>query len=134
MRRGRTTQRRCGIDLRGVAGGSRSRLSDFGVHLGGGGENVHDRRRAIHEVPSDTRERFDQDGIRANAVAPGLVLTAPVRDSLNAEFREQVLQMSRSPRLGAPEDIAAMVAFLASDDGEWINGQVLSVDGGAVLR
>ena len=42
--------------------------------------------------------------------------------------------MSRSPRLGAPEDIAAMVAFLASDDGEWINGQVFNVDGGAILR
>ena len=37
-------------------------------------------------------------------------------------------------RLGRPDDIAAMVAFLMSDDGEWINGQVLSVDGGASLR
>jgi NAD(P)-dependent dehydrogenase (short-subunit alcohol dehydrogenase family) len=42
--------------------------------------------------------------------------------------------LSRSPRLGTPEDIAAMVAFLASDDGEWINGQVFDVDGGAILR
>ena len=78
--------------------------------------------------------RWGKDGIRANAVAPGLVLTGPVRDSLSAEFREQVLGMSRSPRLGAPEDIAAMVAFLASEDGEWINGQVFSVDGGTILR
>jgi NAD(P)-dependent dehydrogenase (short-subunit alcohol dehydrogenase family) len=40
----------------------------------------------------------------------------------------------RSPRLGRPEDVAAMVAFLVSDDGEWINGQVINVDGGMVLR
>ena len=39
-----------------------------------------------------------------------------------------------SPRLGEPEDIAAAVAFLMSDDAAWINGQVLSVDGGATMR
>jgi NAD(P)-dependent dehydrogenase (short-subunit alcohol dehydrogenase family) len=33
-----------------------------------------------------------------------------------------------------PEDIAAMVAYLASNDGSWINGQIISVDGGTVLR
>jgi NAD(P)-dependent dehydrogenase (short-subunit alcohol dehydrogenase family) len=42
--------------------------------------------------------------------------------------------MGRSPRLGQPEDIAAMVAMLFSDDGEWINGQIVSVDGGIILR
>jgi NAD(P)-dependent dehydrogenase (short-subunit alcohol dehydrogenase family) len=42
--------------------------------------------------------------------------------------------MSRSSRLGQPEDIAAMVAFLMSSDAEWINGQVISVDGGATMR
>jgi NAD(P)-dependent dehydrogenase (short-subunit alcohol dehydrogenase family) len=36
--------------------------------------------------------------------------------------------------VGVPEDIAAMVAFLMSSDGEWINGQVISFDGGATLR
>ncbi len=44
------------------------------------------------------------------------------------------LGMTRSDRLGTPDDIAAMVAFLASDDASWLNGQVISVDGGAVLR
>jgi NAD(P)-dependent dehydrogenase (short-subunit alcohol dehydrogenase family) len=39
-----------------------------------------------------------------------------------------------STRLGEPDDIAAMVAFLFSDDSAWINGQVISVDGGATLR
>jgi NAD(P)-dependent dehydrogenase (short-subunit alcohol dehydrogenase family) len=39
-----------------------------------------------------------------------------------------------SPRLGRPDDVAALVAFLVSDDGEWINGQVINVDGGMVLR
>jgi NAD(P)-dependent dehydrogenase (short-subunit alcohol dehydrogenase family) len=42
--------------------------------------------------------------------------------------------VGRSPRLGRPDDIAGMVAFLVSDDGEWVNGQVLSVDGGASMR
>jgi NAD(P)-dependent dehydrogenase (short-subunit alcohol dehydrogenase family) len=40
----------------------------------------------------------------------------------------------RSRRMGRPEDVAAMVAFLVSDDGEWINGQVIHVDGGMVMR
>jgi NAD(P)-dependent dehydrogenase (short-subunit alcohol dehydrogenase family) len=91
-------------------------------------------KSAINALVRHIASRWGKDGIRANAVAPGLVLTGPVRDSLNADFREQVLAMSRSPRLGAPEDIAAMVAFLASGDGEWINGQVFNVDGGAILR
>jgi NAD(P)-dependent dehydrogenase (short-subunit alcohol dehydrogenase family) len=39
-----------------------------------------------------------------------------------------------SPRFGKPEDLAGIVAFLLSDDGEWINGQVWSVNGGAMLR
>jgi NAD(P)-dependent dehydrogenase (short-subunit alcohol dehydrogenase family) len=40
----------------------------------------------------------------------------------------------RSARLGRPEDVAGMVAFLVSDDGEWVNGQVINVDGGMVMR
>ena len=45
-------------------------------------------------------------------------------------------QYARTQRLtlGEPRDIAAAVAFLMSDDGEWINGQVMSVDGGVTMR
>ncbi len=73
-------------------------------------------KSAINALVRHIASRWGKEGIRSNAVAPGLVLTGPVRDSLNTEFREMVLGMSRSPRLGVPEDIAAMVAFLASDD------------------
>ena len=78
--------------------------------------------------------RWGKQGIRANAVAPGLVLTETIRESLDPDFRDMALSVTRSDRLGAPEDIAALLAFLASDDASWINGQVISVDGGAVLR
>ncbi len=78
--------------------------------------------------------RWGKLGIRANAVAPGLVLTDTIRESLDPAFRDMALGVTRSARLGTPEDIAAMVAFLASDDASWITGQVISVDGGAVLR
>lgn len=78
--------------------------------------------------------RWGKKGIRANAIAPGLVLTPTVQEGLEPQFRERVLRIGRSARLGRPEDIAAMAAYLMSDDGEWINGQVLSVDGGALMR
>ena len=40
----------------------------------------------------------------------------------------------RGPRVGSPDDIASLVAFLISDEGAWINGQVINIDGGTVLR
>ncbi len=49
-------------------------------------------------------------------------------------MQQAIVALGRSPRLGHPEDIAAMVALLFSDDGEWINGQVVSVDGGVTMR
>ena len=62
----------------------------------------------------------------------GLVLTRAISE--DSPIREWALKSTRSPRLGAPADIASAVAFLMSSDGEWIDGQVLSVDGGATLR
>jgi NAD(P)-dependent dehydrogenase (short-subunit alcohol dehydrogenase family) len=78
--------------------------------------------------------RWGKLGIRANAVAPGVVLTEGVRNDPDPTFRDWVLAATRSARLGTVEDIGAMVAFLASDDGSWINGQIINVDGGWVLR
>ena len=78
--------------------------------------------------------RWGKQGIRANAVAPGLVLTDAVRAGMSEEAKGQVLAMGRSPRLGQPRDIAGMVTLLLSDEGGWITGQVVSVDGGATMR
>ncbi|MFC8830431.1 SDR family NAD(P)-dependent oxidoreductase [Streptomyces sp. NPDC057137] len=72
-------------------------------------------------------------GVRCNSVAPGMVLTAAGRAATDPAQVEYHLGRARSPRLGTPEDIAAAVAFLLSDDGQWINGQTLLVDGGANL-
>jgi NAD(P)-dependent dehydrogenase (short-subunit alcohol dehydrogenase family) len=68
--------------------------------------------------------------IRANAVLPGLVLTPERNESIPEEVRQSFIASSRSWRHGEVADIAAMVALLASKDGEWINGQAIAVDGG----
>lgn len=78
--------------------------------------------------------RWGKEGIRANAVAPGLVLTPNNRKTMPEEFAKLALRSTRSTRLGEPEDIAAMVCTLLGPDGAWVNGQVISVDGGSMLR
>jgi NAD(P)-dependent dehydrogenase (short-subunit alcohol dehydrogenase family) len=55
-------------------------------------------------------------GVRSNIVAPGVTLTGAALNILNQEYRDQILASVRSTRLGVPEDIAAMVTFLFSDD------------------
>jgi len=72
-------------------------------------------------------------GVRCNLVAPGFTLTEAAFKNTNEEYRKQMLASVRSPRLGAPENIAAMVAFLFSDDAAYTNGQTILVDGGANL-
>jgi len=78
--------------------------------------------------------RWGKDGIRCNAIAPGFVLTDQGTTNVSAEEQERLLGMVRSPRLGRPDDIAAMASFLLSDDGSWINGQLYPVNGGTGLR
>jgi NAD(P)-dependent dehydrogenase (short-subunit alcohol dehydrogenase family) len=91
-------------------------------------------KSGLNALVRHVASKYGRSGVRANAVAPGLVLSANVYETIGQEFQEQVLAATRSQRLGDPADVAGMVAFLLSDDGEWINGQIISVDGGATLR
>jgi NAD(P)-dependent dehydrogenase (short-subunit alcohol dehydrogenase family) len=77
--------------------------------------------------------RWGREGIRANVVAPGPTVGEDIDAVLPPEYREQMLATLRHRRLGRPEDIAAMVAFLMSDEGEWITGQEIRVDGGRII-
>ncbi len=66
--------------------------------------------------------------VRVNAVAPGVVISKP--GMFNDSGRQRVLQHTQLARLGAPDDIADVVLFLASDAARFITGQILTVDGG----
>lgn len=72
-----------------------------------------------------------QEGIRCNAVSPGLIHIAEKSTPQREAFRDLMRDHELAARSGTPIDIAHAVAFLASDDAAFINGQVLHVDGGA---
>ena len=68
--------------------------------------------------------------ITVNAVAPGPVDTELFRQGKTAQQIEQITQLAPLARLGTPEDIAAVISFLAGEDGGWVNGQILRANGG----
>jgi NAD(P)-dependent dehydrogenase (short-subunit alcohol dehydrogenase family) len=90
-------------------------------------------KAGINALVRHVASGWGQQGIRANAIMPGLVITPQLRSTMPTDFQQEVLARGRSPRLGRVEDIAAMVAHLASADGEWISGQSIAVDGGSTV-
>ncbi len=71
-------------------------------------------------------------GITVNCVAPGFIQTA-MTDALGEEQRERLIEGIPAGRLGTPDDIAAAVAYLASEAAEYITGQTLHVNGGMAM-
>jgi 3-oxoacyl-[acyl-carrier protein] reductase len=70
--------------------------------------------------------------ISVNAVAPGHTATKLFLDGRSEQDLDRVAKMNPYERLGTPEDMAATIAFLCSPEGEWINGQVIRINGGYV--
>ena len=79
-----------------------------------------------------TARELASRGITANAVAPGFVLTELTQD-LPEALQTEITNRTPLGRFGTAEEIAAAVAFLASDEAAFITGQVLAVDGGLVM-
>jgi 3-oxoacyl-[acyl-carrier protein] reductase len=77
-------------------------------------------------------KEYARRGVTANCVAPGFIATA-MTDKLNDKQREAILQMVPAARLGTPEDIAAAVVYLASDEAAYMTGQTLHVNGGMAM-
>jgi 3-oxoacyl-[acyl-carrier protein] reductase len=76
---------------------------------------------------------FGPSGIRVNAVAPGVIDTDMSNFTKTEAGREVALGMQALKRLGKPDDVADVVAFLASDAARWITGVSIPVDGGSKL-
>jgi 3-oxoacyl-[acyl-carrier protein] reductase len=81
-----------------------------------------------HVLANEMRGR----NITVNVVAPGPTATALFLDGKAQDVVDRLSKLAPLERLGQPEDIAAVVAFLAGPDGAWINGQVLRANGGIV--
>lgn len=73
-----------------------------------------------------------RDGINVNAVAPGFVRT-PMTEKLSAEVLEAAALSSVFGRLGEPEEVSRVVAFLCSEAARYVTGEVIKVDGGQTL-
>ena len=73
-------------------------------------------------------------GIRVNSVHPGFIDTPILGNAKETELGKVLLQVTPMNRLGRPEEIAAGVAFLASDDASFMTGSELIIDGGYTAR
>ena len=80
-------------------------------------------------------DELGEHGIRVNSVLPGVVKT-PMAAALSEVpiSREEYLSLMPISRIGKPEDVGSLVAFLLSDDASWITGQLIAVDGGHTVR
>jgi NAD(P)-dependent dehydrogenase (short-subunit alcohol dehydrogenase family) len=92
-------------------------------------------KTAVHALMRHVARRFGANGIRANAIAPGVISHPRFEAVVSPEMVEKFKQsLAIKTRLGSPTDIAALGALLMSDEGSYITGQVISVDGGNSMR
>jgi NAD(P)-dependent dehydrogenase (short-subunit alcohol dehydrogenase family) len=85
---------------------------------------------AINTLTKYVAVQYGSKGIRCNAIAPGLIATSTVTRLLPEAIRAVFTAHSLTGRLGEPEDIGEMVAFLVSSRSKFITGQIVAVDGG----
>jgi NAD(P)-dependent dehydrogenase (short-subunit alcohol dehydrogenase family) len=92
-------------------------------------------KAAINSLTQSIATQHGHEGIRCNAVSPGLIVTAATEEKyVSSGVGDIMLRHQLVPRLGRPEDIAAAVVFLASEEAAFITGQVISVDGGTLAH
>jgi 3-oxoacyl-[acyl-carrier protein] reductase len=94
-----------------------------------GQANYSATKAAVVAMMKSIAQEYARRGITANCVAPGFIATA-MTDKLNEKQREAILSRVPAGRLGAGDDVAAAVVYLASDEAAYVTGQTLHVNGG----
>lgn len=103
--------------------------SVVGITGNAGQANYCASKAAVIGFTKAVAKEYGTKGIRVNAVAPGFIQTS-MTEMLSEDVKELYKSQIPVKRFGRVDDIASVVAFLASDDATYITGQVLSVDGG----
>jgi len=89
-------------------------------------------KAAVEAMTSILAKELGMRGITVNAVAPGPTATALFMNGKSEAVVQSMIDANPLKRLGQPDDIASVVAFLASPDGGWVNGQTIRANGGFV--
>jgi NAD(P)-dependent dehydrogenase (short-subunit alcohol dehydrogenase family) len=113
--------------------GSIVNVTSVAAWTGGGyGGAYAASKAAVHSFTCAVAQEAGPAGVRCNAVAPGIIAGRWV-DSHRERYAAEI---DRTPlrRLGDPEEVAAVVAFLASDDARFVTGEVINVSGGWFMR
>ena len=97
-----------------------------------GQTNYSAAKSGVHGLAKAAAKDLGKFGVTCNAIAPGFILTE-MGESMPEQFRQAAIEESAVKRAGMPEDIAWLVAFLASECGRHITGEVIKVDGGQYI-
>jgi 3-oxoacyl-[acyl-carrier protein] reductase len=118
--------------LRGEAGRIINISSIVGIRGNVGQANYVAAKAGLIGLTKALAREYGARDVTVNAVAPGFI-ESDMTDALPEELRQAYLNEIPAGRFGRPEDVAAAVAFLASEEAGYINGQTLLVDGGMVM-
>jgi len=94
----------------------------------------HAAKGAVRTLTKNVALHWATEGVRVNSIHPGFIATPILEQSRNTPIWDGMTALTPMGRLGRPEDIAAGVAYLASDDAAFITGLELYIDGGYMAR
>jgi NAD(P)-dependent dehydrogenase (short-subunit alcohol dehydrogenase family) len=109
--------------------------SIFGASGGfGTSPAYHAAKGAVRTLTKNAALHWATEGIRVNSIHPGFILTPILDQARGTDAWDAMTALTPMAHLGAPEDIAAGVAYLASDDAAFVTGSELYIDGGYMAR
>lgn len=126
----------CAEPLKASGHGSVINISSIFGTSGGFGTSpaYHAAKGAVRTLTKNVALHWATDGVRVNSIHPGFIRTPILDQAKGTEVWDAMTASTPMGRLGEPEEIAAAVAYLASDDASFVTGSELYVDGGYIAR